>query len=37
VVRTKTKADGGNGATLGFEATLWEAAEKPRNNMDAPE
>ena len=23
-----------NGATLGFEATLWAAADKLRNNMD---
>jgi len=27
----------GNGATLGFEATLWAAADKLRNNMDAAE
>ncbi len=27
----------GNGATLGFEATLWRAADKLRNNMDAAE
>jgi type I restriction enzyme M protein len=26
-----------NGATLGFEATLWLAADKLRNNMDAAE
>lgn len=26
-----------NGATLGFEATLWAADEKLRNNMDAVE
>lgn len=26
-----------NGATLGFEATLWAAADKMRNNMDAAE
>ncbi|MEQ9379890.1 MAG: class I SAM-dependent DNA methyltransferase [Pirellulales bacterium] len=26
-----------NGATLGFEATLWAAADKLRNNMDAAE
>jgi type I restriction enzyme M protein len=25
------------GATLGFEATLWAAADKLRNNMDAAE
>src|ERR1017187_3015241 len=27
----------GNGANLGFEATLWSAADKMRNNMDAAE
>ncbi|NTU81543.1 MAG: SAM-dependent DNA methyltransferase [Chloroflexales bacterium] len=27
----------GNGAKLGFEATLWAAADKMRNNMDASE
>ena len=26
-----------NGATLGFEATLWASADKLRNNMDAAE
>src|ERR1035437_9023010 len=26
-----------NGATLGFEAQLWTAADKLRNNMDAAE
>ena len=26
-----------NGATLGFEATLWQAADKLRSNMDAAE
>ncbi len=26
-----------NGATLGFEAKLWQAADKMRNNMDAAE
>ena len=26
-----------NSATLGFEATLWQAADKLRNNMDATE
>jgi type I restriction enzyme M protein len=26
-----------NGATLGFEAILWAAADKLRNNMDAAE
>jgi type I restriction enzyme M protein len=27
----------GNGATLGFEAKLWQAADALRNNMDAAE
>src|SRR5271157_110055 len=27
----------GNGANLGFEAKLWAAADKLRNNMDAAE
>ena len=27
----------GNGATLGFEEKLWQAADKLRNNMDAAE
>ncbi len=26
-----------NGATVGFESTLWQAADKLRNNMDAAE
>ena len=26
-----------NGANLGFEQTLWKAADKLRNNMDAVE
>ena len=26
-----------NGATLGFETKLWQAADKLRNNMDAAE
>ena len=34
----KSKAkNNGNGATLGFEAKLWLAADKLRNNMDAAE
>ena len=36
MARQKRKTDG-NGATLGFEATLWLAADKMRNNMDAAE
>src|SRR5512135_2837971 len=31
------KQKSGNGANLGFEATLWAAADKMRNNMDAAE
>ncbi len=27
----------GNGANLGFEEKLWQAADKLRNNMDAAE
>jgi len=27
----------GNGANLGFEQKLWQAADKMRNNMDAAE
>lgn len=40
MARTKSKIakkESGNGATLGFEATLWLAADKLRNNMDAAE
>ena len=32
-----SKPNGNNGATLGFEQTLWLAADKLRNNMDAAE
>ena len=31
------KKNGSNGATLGFEAKLWQAADKLRNNLDAAE
>jgi type I restriction enzyme M protein len=31
------KQQNGNGATLGFEAKLWQAADKLRNNLDAAE
>ncbi len=31
------KNQNGNGATLGFETKLWQAADKLRNNMDAAE
>ena len=37
MARTKTKPENGNGSTLGFEAKLWQAADKLRNNMDAAE
>jgi type I restriction enzyme M protein len=30
-------ANGSNGANVGFEDTLWKAADKLRNNMDAAE
>ena len=33
----KAQKAGGNGAALGFEQTLWAAADKLRNNMDAAE
>jgi type I restriction enzyme M protein len=33
----KTKQKNGSSANLGFEATLWAAADKLRNNMDAAE
>ncbi len=32
-----SKKQNGNGATLGFEEKLWQAADKLRNNMDAAE
>ena len=35
--RQKPAKGNGNGANLGFEATLWAAADKLRNNMDAAE
>jgi hypothetical protein len=33
----RNKNSKSNGATLGFEAMLWAAADKLRNNMDAAE
>ncbi len=33
----KAKSKTSNGANLGFEQTLWLAADKLRNNMDAAE
>ena len=35
--RARKKTNGNNGAALGFEATLWLAADKLRNNLDAAE
>jgi type I restriction enzyme M protein len=35
--RTKTKSAEASAASLGFEAKLWLAADKLRNNMDAAE
>lgn len=35
--KAKNGSSNGNGANLGFEATLWQAADKMRNNMDAGE
>ena len=35
--RTKSKTPQQNGGQLGFEATLWQAADKLRSNMDAAE
>src|SRR5271163_41004 len=36
MAREKSSSNG-NGANLGFEAKLWLAADKLRNNMDAAE
>ena len=36
MARGRSKSNGkDNGATLGFEAKLWQAADALRNNMDA--
>ena len=35
--KTVTKKDSGNGARLGFEQKLWQAADKLRGHMDAAE
>ena len=35
--KTKNAAEKGDGSTLGFEATLWAAADKLRGNLDAAE
>jgi type I restriction enzyme M protein len=37
VARTAAKPTNGNGANLGFEASLWKAADALRSNMDAAE
>jgi len=37
MARKKNNNGNGSGANLGFEATLWAAADKLRNNMDAAE
>src|SRR5215472_5595326 len=42
MARARSKSNGksgdkNNGATLGFEAKLWQAADALRNNMDAAE
>ncbi|MDQ7827003.1 MAG: class I SAM-dependent DNA methyltransferase [Candidatus Eremiobacteraeota bacterium] len=37
MARAKVKEKNGTGANLGFEATLWTAADKMRNNLDAAE
>ncbi|MCG2794303.1 MAG: type I restriction-modification system subunit M N-terminal domain-containing protein, partial [Actinomycetia bacterium] len=35
--KPRNNESGNNGATLGFEAKMWEAADKLRSNMDAAE
>ena len=35
--KKRTSKLNGNGAPLGFEAALWQMADKLRNNMDAAE
>ena len=37
MARGQQKAKQSNGAELGLEQTLWQAADKLRNNMDAAE
>jgi type I restriction enzyme M protein len=37
MAKRQGKKSNGNGANLGFEQTLWLAADKMRNNMDAAE
>jgi hypothetical protein len=35
MARKQTRSSTNNGANLGFEQKLWQAADKLRNNMDA--
>jgi type I restriction enzyme M protein len=37
MARKQTRSSTNNGANLGFEQKLWQAADKLRNNMDAAE
>jgi type I restriction enzyme M protein len=37
MAKAKKSSNGNNGAMLGFEAKMWQAADKLRNNMDAAE
>ena len=37
MARKQTRPSANNGANLGFEQKLWQAADKLRNNMDAAE
>jgi len=37
LAKKQEKKSNGNGANLGFEQILWQAADKLRNNMDAAE
>ena len=37
VAKRRAKKPAGNGANLGFEQTLWFAADKLRNNLVAAE
>lgn len=37
MARRQTRPSSNNGANLGFEQKLWQAADKLRNNMDAAE
>lgn len=37
MAKAAAKRSNGNGANLGFEASLWKAADALRSNMDAAE